>query len=148
MLLKRAIALLLLAVSAWGAGPAQKPVVTQAQLDKWLAKYQRKLLLQDWRFAAAFVSSDKFEVNNGRVGEEQTFPMLRTGLIKVLAPEEYKRTRPNWSDKRIRRDIEFTIVHELYHFRVGELVQSSKEDLSNNAELLVDRLTQITLGRQ
>lgn len=142
----RTLATLLLIAAAAVAADAPAPVMTQAQLEKLTTRWQKKLLLQDWRVDVLFMPLETFQ--KGVVGTELPDPQLREAVLSILAPGEYKKIHPKWTVKQVLNDIEFTVVHELYHVRMFDLTHATDKQLPDAEEMTVDRLTQITLGRQ
>lgn len=143
--MKTLLAIVLLAAAAFGADNPS-PVMTQAKLEKITAKWQKRLLLQDWRIDVLFMPLATFKRNV--VGTELPDPSQRWATVSILDPADYPKIHPKWTSKQVRDDIEFTVVHELYHVRMFDLTHATEKELVNAEEMTVDRLTQITLGRQ
>ncbi len=124
------------------------PSITQHQLDKMVQKWQRVLLLGDWQIRARTVRLDEIPV--GAAGFSQADRDLRYMTIAVLDPADYadlaelNGTIPRHG-KEIIRDIEDTVVHELVHLRLRDLVQADSAGLRAAEEMTVNRITSALL---
>lgn len=99
-----------------GAPPIQPkaapPVVTDAQLDRWLKLWQKRLSLGDWQISAELVRS--WELKPDTLGNLRWNSASKMATIRVMSPQDYD-LRPS----EIPTDIEYTIVHELIHLQLA-----------------------------
>ena len=127
------------------SAPAQTkaPVVTQARLDTLTSYWQGVLKLNDWEIRTRTVRLE--DLGEGELGGSTRTPASRLMTIRVLDPRDYAKCAevnhlvPK-SNKQILRDIEDTIIHEIMHLRLRELVLAT-EYRDTVEETLVNRLT-------
>ena len=82
---------------------AKKP-----DLNKLLAKWQRRLRLQDWDITVRWVDKDEF-ANDTAVGQNLLSPKNKEAVIEILDPDEITNDFPRM------KDVELTLIHELVH---------------------------------
>jgi len=131
----------LIGLSCFGA---TLPKITQKHLDSVVKYWQNILSLQDWEIKASVVRIDELEPDT--LGESQRNPSLRVMRIWVLDPQDYAEASKEQGTvpkvgKEISRDIDDTILHEMVHLRLKELVQSTDANLSDAEEVTVNRIT-------
>jgi len=135
------LSLLLLTSSVFAA-----PVVSQHWLDAKVHYWSHVLRLEDWDIRA--YTAHAYELKDETWGQSRRVIPVRVMIILVLDPADYPEVEkingtPPKSDKEILADIEDTIVHELVHLRLRDLVmctdESEEERLAE--ELTVNRIT-------
>lgn len=120
------------------------PVISQHQLDVLVSHWQRVLALEDWEMRATVVRLNTMP--DGALGYSQRNHELRFMSIWVLDPRDYPavalrdKTVPK-TGKEIIRDIEDTVIHELVHLRLRDLVNADEDGLADAEELTVNRIT-------
>ncbi len=126
------------------------PKITQKQLDKLTRYWQHVLKLDDWEIRARAVSLG--ELPEGATGASARERRGRYMSIMVLEPADYERaaavndTVPK-RGKEILRDIEDTIIHELVHLRLYDLVSATDEqETATVEEYTVNRVTSALLA--
>ncbi len=151
---------LLLLLLFTGVVAFASPSFSQKKLDATVAKWQHRLKLDDY---SIYVSTRSSEDLPHRWAESQTDSQSMVVVMHVLAPEEYAKRVKGWSDKKVERDIEDSIVHELVHVRLKVLTTqlletidsidqdedttSDAQDLETmNEEVIVVRLTDALLS--
>ena len=118
--------------------------ISQVKLDKLAVYWSHVLRLDDWTVYVDQVSLD--QLPEGTSGASHPVPELKIFQILVLRPEDYGKlakadgTLP-LSPKAINRDIEDTVVHELIHLRLRDLMVADDAHLKSTEELTVVRLT-------
>lgn len=133
--------LLLLACSLSGQ---KAPSISQHQLDAITSKWLVRLRLTDWDVRAHLVTLE--ELADGTLGDAHISSLSRSVRIQILRPEDYEKaatqngTVPK-RGKEIQRDIEDTVVHELVHLRLRDLMVAEVADLRTVEEVTVNRLT-------
>jgi hypothetical protein len=123
---------------------ATLPKITQKHLDSVVKYWQNILSLQDWEIKASVVHIPDLEP--GTLGESLRNTPLRAMRIWVLDPQDYAQAAKEQGTvpkvgKEILRDIDDTILHEMVHLRLKELVQANDANLSDAEEVTVDRIT-------
>lgn len=137
----------LLCASLAAEDPAAR--LSQKQLDRWVSHWQHILTLDDYRITVQAAPLEEFKP--GTIGESRTQTAMKRLDIRVLRPEDYRKVADGspsvpTEDAAVRRDIEDTIVHELVHLRLRELVQAAPNDIPAAEELAVDRITKALLA--
>jgi len=94
-----------------------RPVVSQAQVNVWTKSWQDVLSLNDWTITTQIVRASS--LNPDTLGHLKWDIEKKTALISVLDPLDYQ-----LPPDAIPRDMEFTVLHELVHLRLGELPRS------------------------
>lgn len=139
------LAVLFLSTLSYGQTSAM-----QKHLDAYGARWQHRLKLDDWRIVIRVERLEKFEI--GTNGYVQPDFKMRSAEIGLLDPKDYPRfmeagNLPRLSATEVKSDMTFTLVHELVHLRVVELVYGDPAYRHSTEEFTVDRLTQALLGR-
>ena len=98
-------------------------------LNKLLAKWQRRLRLQDWNITIEYQALDKFP--DEEIGRAKMSPNNFYAKIWVLEPAE------NTSWIETLHNVELTVIHELVH-----ILQSTAKD---NEEVFIEKLAQALL---
>jgi hypothetical protein len=116
-----------------GAEPA---IVTQAQVDRWLQIWQKRLALDDWKIEAHIVRQD--DLNHDTLGNLKWNAAGHTATIKVLNPLDY-----DMPEALIPSDIERTVLHELVHLELSVLPRNGSKLVE---EQVVNRMTEALLS--
>lgn len=95
-------------------GKAGQPVVTDAQLDRWLKIWQKRLALDDWQINAQLVRS--WELKPDTLGNLRWNSVSKVATIRVMDPQDY-----DLRASEIPTDIEYTVVHELIHLQLSSI---------------------------
>ena len=115
-----------------GGTPIEKaPVVTEAQVQRWLQSWQKRLALEDWGISVHVVRSR--ELKPETIGNLRWNSATKTATIRVMDPRDYE-----LPTSEIPADMEYTVVHELVHLQLAMLPKppGSKEA----EELAVNRI--------
>ena len=80
-------------------------------LDQALARWQKRLRLQDWDVRVEVKRTHSME--DGALGRSWVQPATRHALIRLLDPQDYDPTEPP-----DMQDTETTLVHELLHIAI------------------------------
>jgi hypothetical protein len=108
--------------------------LTQKQLDRWLKKWQKALLLVDWNIKAEVERS--FEMDNDDADGENAVTLVRKISwirIRDTVDSQYTKTWPP--------DPERTLVHELLHCHFDPFFPKDRESLEYKmAEQAIDVL--------
>ena len=105
--------------------------MTQAQVDQWTKSWQDVLSLNDWTVTTQIVRVTA--LNPDTLGHLKWDIERKTALISVLDPLDYQLPAD-----AIPRDMEFTILHELVHLRLGELPRNAAS--RNTEERVVNQI--------
>jgi hypothetical protein len=125
------------AVLAPGAAPpiaresSAKTIVSQERVNEWVAVWQKRLHLQDWKIEARIVRSA--ELKPDTLGNLKWNSITRTAVIKVLNPVDY-----DLPAAEIPEDIEYTIVHELVHLQLSVLPRDGSKEVE---EAVVNKIS-------
>lgn len=115
-----------------GAG---QTIVSQAQVDRWLQIWQKRLALDDWTIEAHIVRQD--DLNHDTLGNLKWSASGHTATIKVLNPLDY-----DMPATQIPSDIERTVLHELVHLELSVLPRNGSRLVE---EQVVNRVTEALL---
>ena len=113
-----------------------RPSVTQAQVDQWTKSWQDVLSLNDWTVTTQIVRVSA--LNPDTLGHLKWDIERKTALISVLDPLDYQLPAD-----AIPRDMEFTILHELVHLRLGELPRNAAS--RNTEERVVNQIGDVPI---
>jgi hypothetical protein len=94
--------------------------VTQAELDKLCALWQKRLRLQDWRVTVRLVR--KYELPDCYA---ECVPHSRTKIAKIKIADPSDRD-PEWVDET---ELEWSLVHELMHLYCSDYSPGDDEDV-------------------
>lgn len=97
---------------------------TQRFLNEKLSLWQKRLKLEEW--SVTVVAAQRDGLRAGTLGDIRWDPDKKTAVIKVLDASNYQTPVD-----ATRRDMEFTLVHELIHL---EFCASTRPDQSSRAE--------------
>jgi hypothetical protein len=100
--------------------PSRPTLVPIIQVQQWLADWQSRLKLDDWKIEARFVRSADLRPNT--LGNVKWDRDKKTATIRILDPADY-----DLPAARIPSDVENTIVHELVHIRLCSLPADRKD---------------------
>ncbi|MDQ6760489.1 MAG: hypothetical protein M3Z32_11600 [Acidobacteriota bacterium] len=88
--------------------------VTEAQVQRWLKSWQRRLSLDDWQISAHIVRSRDLKPDT--LGNLRWNSADKTATIRVMDAFDYDLPAPE-----IETDMEYTVVHELLHLQLAVL---------------------------
>lgn len=94
--------------------------MTQIELDKLCALWQKRLRLQDWRVTVKLVR--KYELPDSYA---DTLPHGKTKAAKIRIVDPGDRN-PEWADET---ELEWSLVHELLHLYCPDLSPGDDEDV-------------------
>ena len=121
---------------ALSSAEGRQTLVTQAQVDRWLQIWQKRLALADWKVQANIVR--QADLNPDTLGNLKWSSKDHTASIKVLDPRDY-----DMPAQQIPADIERTVVHELVHLELSVLPRNGSRKVE---EQVVNRVTEALLG--
>jgi len=110
-------------------------VVTQAQVDRWVEVWQKRLALAEWRVQARIVRQS--DLNPETLGNLKWTARDHSASIKVLDPRDY-----DMPADQIAADMERTVVHELVHLELSVLPRNGSRKVE---EQVVNRMTEALL---
>ena len=97
------------------AGRSAGPLaVTQAQVQRWLKSWQKRLALDDWEISAQVVPSRDLKPDT--LGNLRWNSADKTATIRIMDPCDY-----DLPVAEIPADMEYTVVHELVHLQLAML---------------------------
>jgi hypothetical protein len=140
------IGLVICSMTVFGAEP---PTVSQKRLDQMAAHWQHVLKLDDWEIRAHLVRLAELEP--GTMANSHRDNRLKAMSMSVLDPRDYTAAAvanhlvPK-TGREIVKDIENSVVHELVHLRLAELMQADDPGILMAEEVTVDRLTSALLA--
>jgi hypothetical protein len=145
--MKRLLALFLLSLSLFAAD--RPPVVTQRKLDALVTYWRHVLQLDDWKVRARVVKLE--DLPDGAAGASRADSSYRECRIYVMDPQDYEALAQREGSvpirgKAILADIEDTVVHELIHLRLRQLMDADSLHLHSSEEATVVRLTDALLS--
>jgi hypothetical protein len=94
--------------------------LTQAELDKLCALWQKRLRLQDWRVTVKLVR--KYDLPDCYA---ECVPHSRTKIAKIKIADPSDRD-PEWVDET---ELEWSLVHELMHLYCPDYSPGDDEDV-------------------
>jgi hypothetical protein len=97
-------------------GPGE--TFSQADLQQWLAVWQRKQQLQDWSIGIAVAGWSEL---GGNVGDSRTLGGKRAWIRVLNAAECRAHCGPDIGPDKVRKWSELTVVHELVHVSLAGL---------------------------
>lgn len=102
--------------------------VNRERIDRWLKRWQKLLLLENWKIDIRVVHSSDLKPET--LGNLKWNVATHTATIKVLHPCDYTLSDYTLALDDIPEDIEFTIVHELVHLQLSTLPRDlNKKDV-------------------
>lgn len=107
--------------------------VTVAQVQTWLASWQKRLSLDDWKVIAQIVRSS--DLRPDTLGNLKWNSATKTATVRVLSPLDY-----DLPASEIPTDIEYTVVHELVHLQLAALPRDPAN--KNIEEKVVNRISE------
>ena len=114
-------------MSRASAGTQETPLLTQEMVTSWVARWQRRLAMEDWKIETRIVRLK--ELPKGTVANIHWSLPKRTATIKVLDPIDSTLAR-----SEIVRDTELSVVHELVHLSMAKLpLDSTNTELEEEA---------------
>ncbi len=116
---------------------AGAPVVTEAQVQRWLKSWQKRLALEDWNISAHVVPSRELKADT--LGNLRWNSASKIATIRVMAPCDY-----DLPETEIPNDMEYTVVHELVHLQLALLPRApGSKDIE---ERVVNRIGEALLS--
>lgn len=88
--------------------------VGMSQVENWVALWQKRLHLTEWKIDTQMVRSG--DLRPETLGNLKWNSLDRTARIRVLDPADY-----DLPPSEVPTDIEYTIVHELVHLQLAVL---------------------------
>jgi hypothetical protein len=101
----------------------QLPIITEAEVNGWVKRWQARLSLSDWKIEAKIVRLS--QLPKGTIANIHWSLPRKQATIKVL--DSIDSTLPK---SEIARDTELSVVHELVHLSMAKLPLDA-----NNTEL-------------
>jgi hypothetical protein len=101
----------------------QLPIITEAEVNGWVKRWQARLSLSDWKIKAKIVRLS--QLPKGTIANIHWSLPRKQATIKVL--DSIDSTLPK---SEIARDTELSVVHELVHLSMAKLPLDA-----NNTEL-------------
>jgi len=111
-----------------GAALLRGEPVTQADLEAWLAGWQGRMRLQEWRISISL--AHRADMTADAVGYVRWSRGAKTAAIKILDAAEVRYI----AAERLRRYTELTVVHELVHVALAPLAPGDREDGEKDRE--------------
>lgn len=93
-------------------------MVSEAQVQRWVKSWQKRLALEDWEINSRVVPSRDLKPDT--LGNLRWNSANKTAMIRVMDPCDY-----DLPSAEIPADIEYTIVHELVHLQLAMLPKGS-----------------------
>jgi hypothetical protein len=115
---------------------AKPALVTQTQVDAWMAKWQKRLGLENWDVKAMMVHP--CDLKPETLGNLHWDLEARTATIRVLNSADYDIPATD-----IPTDMEFTVLHELVHLQLAVLPRDNA--YRNVEEQVVNRISDALL---
>jgi hypothetical protein len=118
---------LIVAISIFAGQPslkgAQTPpkltaIVTEAQVQRWLKIWQKRLSLEDWDITAHIVRSR--ELKPDTLGNLRWNSTSKTAVVRLMDPFDY-----DLPPEEIPSDMEYTVVHELVHLQLATIPKAA-----------------------
>jgi hypothetical protein len=132
-----AIALLLIATTGFAAEAQDRKTATQAFIEEKVAVWQKRLKLDEWNIVVTMVRKDALKPDT--LGGIRWDKKKRSATLWTLDPADYA-----VSDEDMRKDLEFTVVHELIHLELASLPKS--EASRRTEERAVNQLAEALLA--
>jgi len=111
-------------------------LVTAAQVDAWMTKWQKRLGLENWDVKAMIVHP--CDLKPETLGNLHWDLEAKTATIRVLNPADY-----DMPAAEIPTDMEFTVLHELVHLQLAVLPRDNAT--RNIEEQVVNRISDALL---
>jgi hypothetical protein len=106
-----------------GSALSEPPLITEAMVSSWVARWQQRLAMTDWKIETKIVRLS--QLPKGTIANIHWSLPKRTATIKVLDPIDSTLARTE-----IVRDTELSVVHELVHLSMAKLpLDSNNTDL-------------------
>lgn len=113
------------------------PDVNDAQIEKWMKTWRRRLGLDDWTVTATMVRS--WDLKPDTLGNLKWNSGTKTATIRVLNPIDY-----DLPPGEVPADIEYTVLHELVHLQLALLPrETSSKGLE---EQVVNRISEALMA--
>lgn len=97
---------------AQAQGKTVQPLVTEAQVQRWLKIWQKRLALDDWDISTHIVRSR--ELKPDTLGNLRWNSASKTAVVRLMDPFDYE-----LPPEEIPSDMEYTVVHELVHLQLA-----------------------------
>jgi hypothetical protein len=132
-----AIPLLVLTSTAFAAGEVDRKESARAFVEEKVSVWQKRLKLDEWNIAIMMVRKDALKPDT--LGGIRWDKKKLTATLWTLDPADY-----NMSEEDMRKDLEFTVVHELIHLELASLPKS--EASRRTEERAVNQLAEALLA--
>jgi hypothetical protein len=113
---------------------SQTPIVTEAQVNGWVQRWQKRLGLEDWKIEAKIVRLP--QLPKGTIANVHWSLARKKATIKVLNTIDSTVPKDD-----VVRDTELSVVHELIHLSMAKLPLDS-----NNTELEEEAVKKISVA--
>ena len=132
---------LAMALSVGGTPMKTAPVVTEAQMQRWLKNWQTRLALEDWTISVYVVRTHDLKPDT--IGNLRWNSVNKTASIRVMDPLDYDLPATD-----IPADMEYTVVHELVHLQLAMLPKTpgSKETEERAVNRIAEALFSLEKG--
>jgi hypothetical protein len=132
-----AVAVLVVMSNAFAAGETDRKESARAFVEEKVSVWQKRLKLDEWNIAIMMVRKDALKPDT--LGGIRWDKKKRTATLWTLDPADY-----TVSDEDMRKDLEFTVVHELIHLELSSLPKS--EASRRTEERAVNQLAEALLA--
>jgi hypothetical protein len=106
---------------------SETSLLTQEMVSGWVARWQRRLAMDDWKIETRIVRLK--DLPKGTIANIHWSLPKRTATIKVLDPID-----STLAQSEIVRDTELSVVHELVHLSMAKLpLDSTNTELEEEA---------------
>ena len=119
-------------MSGTTSATTQAPLLTEAQVNDWVKRWQKRLSLEDWKIEAKIVRLS--QLPKGTVANIHWSLPRKQATIKVLDSMDSTLAKND-----IVRDTELSVVHELVHLSMAKLPLDA-----NNTELEEEAVKKIS----
>jgi hypothetical protein len=131
------IAVLVVTSTGFAAGDVDRKEAARAFVEEKVAVWQKRLKLDEWNIAVMMVRKDALKPDT--LGGIRWDKKKRSATLWTLDPADY-----TVSDEDMRKDLEFTVVHELIHLELASLPKS--EASRRTEERAVNQLAEALLA--
>jgi hypothetical protein len=107
--------------------------MTDSEANTLLEKWQKRLLLTDWRIALHANAIPSDFITSNKAGETEWEEVIKSAVIRILDPDCY-------GERIIPYNFERTLVHELLHLKFCLLDDSGNTFQDRYVHQLIDEL--------
>ena len=134
----KSVVLLVLGIGVCFAAPPghdkdARPLVGDAQVERWTKVWQKRLDLNDWQITTQIVRV--WDLKPDTLGNLRWNSDNRTATIRVLNPVDYDLPASD-----VPQDMEYTIVHEMVHLQLSALPRDPST--KNIEERVVNKISE------